>query len=262
MTFNEIYSGLARNPHLKSRLDKTKYSSILTLGGGPYEYLKEIDAEFKVSIELFKEYALYSTRHTTMTILGDLTKFPFVDFKWDLILLTEVVEHLEKSSAIKLLKEISDKSREIFITTPGRYTVPGSGTDSNIYQWHRSSWSPEDFIGVGYNFIAIEQSGTDIAYVVKKNNDILPSSIPPKPIDILRCPEDEYYPLDSLVFEEIDSRIKTGVLRCQKCGRYYPIKEQLVEMLPDILRDFYIDHSFLLRWENKLTPDFEFRYVR
>ncbi len=70
-------------------------------------------------------------------------------------------------------------------------------------------------------------------------------------IDILACPIDKYYPLELHVFEEKEEIIE-GLILCPKCNRFYPIKEEIPEMLPDELREAKDDLAFLRKWRDKV----------
>jgi uncharacterized protein YbaR (Trm112 family) len=46
----------------------------------------------------------------------------------------------------------------------------------------------------------------------------------------LACPIDKYYPLELHIFEEKDEIVE-GVIVCPKCLRWYPIRDEIPEML-------------------------------
>lgn len=71
-------------------------------------------------------------------------------------------------------------------------------------------------------------------------------------MDILACPIDKFYPLELLVFEEGNEEVTSGVITCPKCGRYYPIIDEIPHMLPDELREREEDLQFLNKWKAKL----------
>ena len=71
-------------------------------------------------------------------------------------------------------------------------------------------------------------------------------------LEILACPIDKHYPLEMLEFNVQGDIIVDGVLICSQCGRYYPIVDQIPEMLPDELRSRKEDLSFLEKWSAKL----------
>jgi uncharacterized protein YbaR (Trm112 family) len=106
-------------------------------------------------------------------------------------------------------------------------------------------------------------------------------------MDILACPICKKFPLELIVFDETKSRYKPkewkceeycgfskefvskleklnceeclsreiaeGILYCSNCNRWYPIIEEIPQMLPDELRDKNKDLSFLSKWKDK-TP--------
>jgi uncharacterized protein YbaR (Trm112 family) len=71
-------------------------------------------------------------------------------------------------------------------------------------------------------------------------------------MEILACPIDKHYPLDLIVFEESDE-ISEGVIICSKCLRWYPIRDEIPEMLPDELRDEKDEIRFLKKWKAKIS---------
>lgn len=70
-------------------------------------------------------------------------------------------------------------------------------------------------------------------------------------MDILACPIDKYYPLELYVFEEREEIIE-GIIVCPKCLRWYPIRDEIPEMLPDELRNRREDVDFLKKWREKI----------
>jgi uncharacterized protein YbaR (Trm112 family) len=71
-----------------------------------------------------------------------------------------------------------------------------------------------------------------------------------KLMDILACPIDKHYPLELRVFEE-EEEIVEGVIICPKCLRWYPIREEIPEMLPDELRNKNSELPFMRKWKQK-----------
>ncbi len=55
-------------------------------------------------------------------------------------------------------------------------------------------------------------------------------------MDILVCPECRSE-LSLSVAEERDDEIVSGSLKCQSCGKTYPIEDTIPNMLPPSLRD-------------------------
>jgi uncharacterized protein YbaR (Trm112 family) len=71
-----------------------------------------------------------------------------------------------------------------------------------------------------------------------------------KLMEILACPIDKYHPLELHIFEEKDEIVE-GVIICPKYLRWYPIRDEIPEMLPDELRKEAEDLPFLKKWANK-----------
>lgn len=70
-------------------------------------------------------------------------------------------------------------------------------------------------------------------------------------MEILACPIDKQHPLELIVFEEKDE-IEEGLIVCPKCSRWFPIREEIPEMLPDELRKQNEDLYFLKKWKDKV----------
>ena len=74
-----------------------------------------------------------------------------------------------------------------------------------------------------------------------------------KLMEILACPIDKSHPLKLIVFEEKEE-ITEGLIICNDCLRWYPIRDEIPELLPDQLRKKNEDLHFLKLWKSKV-PD-------
>ncbi|MGO9449523.1 MAG: methyltransferase domain-containing protein [Candidatus Binataceae bacterium] len=98
-----------------------------------------------VGIEAYKSYQnpvldfVYSTVHfgEAQRILPTLGNF-------DVIVIADVIEHLEKQAAIGLVAECFKHSPVVVISTPIEFYAQGEIL-GNPYEVHRSTWSREDF---------------------------------------------------------------------------------------------------------------------
>src|SRR5437899_11851128 len=70
-------------------------------------------------------------------------------------------------------------------------------------------------------------------------------------LDILACPIDKHYPLELHVFEEKEE-ITEGLLFCTECNRWYPISDEIPQLLPDDLREAKEDLEWLGKWKERL----------
>jgi uncharacterized protein YbaR (Trm112 family) len=75
-----------------------------------------------------------------------------------------------------------------------------------------------------------------------------------KLMEILACPIDKHHPLELHVFEEKDEIVE-GLIVCSKCLRWYPIRDEIPEMLPDELRKEDEDLPFLKKWKEKIPEN-------
>ena len=73
-------------------------------------------------------------------------------------------------------------------------------------------------------------------------------------LDILACPIDKHYPLQLIELKSEGEKVISGVILCDKCGRFYPIIDEIPVMLPDELRSKKEDIEFLSQWRAQLPP--------
>ncbi|MFW9855912.1 MAG: Trm112 family protein [Candidatus Thorarchaeota archaeon] len=68
-------------------------------------------------------------------------------------------------------------------------------------------------------------------------------------MEILACPMCKNPELKLLVFESSDVEVESGLINCEKCKRYYPIRKTIPVMLPDDLRKEAEDLAFLRKYQ-------------
>jgi len=73
-------------------------------------------------------------------------------------------------------------------------------------------------------------------------------------LDILACPIDKHYPLELYVFEEKEE-INEGLLFCNECNRWYPISDEIPQMLPDDLREAREDLEWMQKWRERIPAN-------
>ena len=89
-----------------------------------------------------------------------------LDYCYDLVLLIDVLEHLNKTDGELLLKRMLVKNKGLLISTPKKV---GSQKNAfhNIYETHRSQWTKEDILGLGQTYF-LSDGKNFIAYVGKR----------------------------------------------------------------------------------------------
>jgi len=88
---------------------------------------------------------------------------------YDLILILDVIEHLEKDIGINFIIDCKKKSSAIIIMTPKGFTEQAPYM-SNQFEIHRSGWIEKDFETLGFNYKIIKPCHDKIlAHWIKKD---------------------------------------------------------------------------------------------
>jgi len=117
-------------------------------------------------IEVFKDYITpYHKYIYNKIIIGDATKMHIKNY--DVVLLCDVIEHLEHNKGIQFLDNLVRNNKFIIITTPAafQHSEPYNG---NKHEMHLSKWKPEDF--ERWDSMVKEKSATLIVYIHGMNH--------------------------------------------------------------------------------------------
>jgi SAM-dependent methyltransferase len=140
--------------YVRHMLDK-RSESILDIGCGKGEPMKFVNRRkryFSVGIDAFGPYLEKCKKagYHSDFILGDIRKLPFRKKSFDVVLIMEVLEHLDRPDGIALLQCAQDLARkQVIITTPlGKYEQ--NSYDSNPHQEHKYIWSSREIKKLGY----------------------------------------------------------------------------------------------------------------
>lgn len=129
------------------------------IGFGKYgflarEYLEFWDGRQRYSdwkrridgIEVFEDYITPAHRfiYNNLYIGNALTLIPRLRHRYDLVLLIDFIEHLEKPEGWKLLKACEERSRRLLISTPKKVRFC-KGSFGNPHEAHVSQWNLDDF---------------------------------------------------------------------------------------------------------------------
>lgn len=164
-----------------------KNSTVLDVGCGDGHLAQWINyrGEYKiVGIDISKKDLEVAKRRITDDqkavfedlLLVDLTKkIPF-NKKFDVVLCSQVVEHLEKVKAYALIHNIEKfaRKRVIIATTNGFFQF--DSRVPNKHDIHLSGWSPQEFIASGFR---VQGSGLRFVYKPGYLKDIVPKFLHP-----------------------------------------------------------------------------------
>jgi hypothetical protein len=114
-------------------------------GRQKYEFKKRIDC-----VEVFKEYITPLHKYIYNNVYNEniLDVVTNLDYRYDLILLIDVLEHFEKKEGSNLLKTLVKNNNGVLISTPKKPS-PQKDAFGNIYETHRSRWTSNDLRSIG-----------------------------------------------------------------------------------------------------------------
>jgi hypothetical protein len=135
--------------------------SLLDLGCGsnsPVSFIKNL-VPYRVGVDLFEPSVIKSIElgiHNEYKLVNilEIDKV-FNQNSFDMVIASDVIEHLEKSEGYKLL-DLMEKiaKKRVIVLTPNGFLEQGV-FDNNIYQIHKSGWEVEEFLERGYNVYGI-----------------------------------------------------------------------------------------------------------
>ena len=129
---------------------------ILDAGCGDGYLFTDIDEDnsnfIKVGIDLFPPYLRHCKLNNCYDdyILCDIALMPFNRKVFDVILCTEVIEHLPKRVGTVVLDRFDDLAKQIILLTSPVETPPQHEINGNCWQRHLSAWTPSELEKFGY----------------------------------------------------------------------------------------------------------------
>lgn len=135
--------------------------SLLDLGCGnnsPIKFIKD-KVEKRVGVDLFEpsiQKSLKSGIHNDFKMINVLEVDKYFEPKsFDLVIASDLIEHLDKNDGFKLL-DLMEKtaSKKVIILTPNGFLKQGV-YDDNDFQIHKSGWTTEEFESRGYKVYGI-----------------------------------------------------------------------------------------------------------
>ena len=136
--------------YLKSEVGPS--GTLLDLGCGNDSPAKFLDAEFKVGVDIYDPYIKESKKRKLHNayMLADVTKLEFKRKSFDTVLALDIIEHLNKEDAVKLIKKMESwAKKKIVIYTPNGF-LHQEEYDNNPFQIHKSGWSVDELRAMGF----------------------------------------------------------------------------------------------------------------
>ncbi len=146
-----------------------------------------------LGVDVFPKY-LNHIKYRYPTILMDIRNTSvFLEKSYDVVLCIDVLEHLEKEEAIRLISEMERIARKsVIIYTPKDFVLNDDhvkeawGFVDNPFQIHRSHISQEEFIKMGYKVSTTIIDENTFAMKTIEYTGVSPSAIRNKMICILK----------------------------------------------------------------------------
>ena len=159
---------------IRHHLAETK--TVLDVGCGDGEFMLKVNPDkkyevvgidlFKPNIKIAKQKGVYKK-----VILSDLRKINFKKKSFDVVLASQVIEHISKKEGLKMISVIEKIAKKrIIIYTPNGFAPfdPFEVVDKNPLQVHKSGWGVEEMRRYGYK---VYGQGNRIIY--NTNNGLL-----------------------------------------------------------------------------------------
>ena len=127
--------------------------SILDLGCGKNSPIKNVPKHYSMGVDIYIDYIKLSKQNEihTQYIVADLLNIDFKRKSFDAIIALDLIEHLAREDAIRLIYKMEEWSKKkVIIFTPNGF-LNQDEYDGNPYQIHKSEWFAEDFIRLGYS---------------------------------------------------------------------------------------------------------------
>jgi len=152
---NAILHYLSTDKHFVSDTPKV----ILDIGCGKGSLMKslldankQIVTSFTVGLDIFLPSLLIAKKVYDNVLRCDVKFLPFRKATFDIVISTQVIEHLTKDIGLRLLKDIERISKEmVILTIPVDYNEKQHLEDENPWQIHRSAWHPDEFKMCGFS---------------------------------------------------------------------------------------------------------------
>lgn len=135
--------------------------SILDLGCGqglPMELLKKRHSiTYAQGVDIFQPYI---NRLATRSLfdkltLADVTRIKIQPKSYDVVMLSQVIEHLKSSQADKILNQMESAAKKVVIIATPFGQIDYQTDDGNEYQHHHSYYFPDFFTRRGYKVIKL-----------------------------------------------------------------------------------------------------------
>ena len=150
------------DPVVLSFFQKGGTGAVLDLGCGYglFGCLLRFERNFKGTLIGLDAYAPYMEKMKKYSgavydsfVIADARYLPFKNGAVDIVLASEIIEHLHKNDGYRLIEEAERVCRALVLITTPRGHIPQERRSKNDLEAHHSGWSERDFAARGYGVI-------------------------------------------------------------------------------------------------------------
>lgn len=152
MSIKKLYKKIFPDWSTLLKKEAAGCTSALDLACGYNSLIQCTDIPHKVGVEVFSEYLNKSKEKGIHDeyIQEDILSVQFPPRSYDLVLCSEIIEHLDKQDGFTLLENAERwAAKKVIIATPNGY-LQQEEYDDNPLQIHKSGWTVDEFEKRGY----------------------------------------------------------------------------------------------------------------
>jgi len=146
------------DPFVLNEIPNLTAKSILDCGcgNGIWGYLMRVNRSGNeacmVGLDCTLKYLKFNKKHKVYDdlVMGDCAYLPFRDASFDLVLASEVIEHLPRINGNKFLDDVERICRDRIVITAPQGFAPREVPNGLQADMHRSTWTSTDFKKRGY----------------------------------------------------------------------------------------------------------------
>ncbi len=153
-----------------------RINSVLDVACGLSLKSQYIDVDVRVGVDIYRPFLeKIESRVPYAVVNADVRELSrlFLPASFDLVLVLDIVEHLEKEEALALLDAAEEIARVAVIVETPKGFVPQNidiwGYEGHEYQTHRSAWEPEELEQRGYSVILRDYTMADVKRHTEEN---------------------------------------------------------------------------------------------
>lgn len=131
------------------------YNKILDIGAGDGKWAELLPDKRLDAVEIWPEYVKKYNLQKKYKNLYIINIINFVKVKditdWEVVILGDVLEHLDKEFGVELVSYLKCKKVKVFLIIPISGDTRQNGTCyGNPYETHRSFWTREEILSLGF----------------------------------------------------------------------------------------------------------------